>query len=104
MSDPSEATPTPDPNAELTSEVQPAEAVGNRIVESELEDAQPVSIRLDQFLQLCGVPTGGQAKLLIQGGEVTVNGEVETRRRKKLVPGDSVGCDGQFFDVGMEDE
>jgi ribosome-associated protein len=42
-------------------------------------------LRLDQFLKLCGVAeTGGQAKQLIQGGEVTLNGEIETRRRKKL--------------------
>lgn len=62
----------------------------------------PLSIRLDQFLQLCGVPTGGQAKMLIQGGEVIVNGEVETRRRKKLVVGDEVALDGEVFDVAFE--
>ena len=62
----------------------------------------PLEIRLDQFLQLCGVPTGGQAKILIQGGEVTVNGEVETRRRKKLHVGDVVGLDGEEFDVAFE--
>ena len=33
------------------------------------------TIRLDQFLKICQlVETGGQAKLLIQGGEVLVNG------------------------------
>ena len=48
-------------------------------------------LRLDQFLQLCGVAeTGGRAKLFIQDGEVQVNGEVETRRRRKLKPGDVV--------------
>ena len=48
-------------------------------------------IRLDQFLKLQGVAgTGGQAKLLIQGGDVAVNGQVETRRGRKLVPGDVV--------------
>lgn len=42
-------------------------------------------LRLDQFLKLCGVAeTGGHAKVLIQGGEVLLNGEIETRRRKKL--------------------
>jgi ribosome-associated protein len=51
---------------------------------------------LDQFLKLCGlVSTGGQAKLLIQGGEVQVNGEVETRRRKKLSPSDVVELGGE---------
>lgn len=61
-----------------------------------------LEIRLDQFLQLCGVPTGGQAKILIQSGEVMVNGEVETRRRKKLHVGDEVGLDGEVFDVAFE--
>ena len=53
------------------------------------------ALRLDQFLKLRGIAdTGGQAKLLIQGGEVRVNGEVETRRRRKLVAGDVVEVDG----------
>lgn len=49
------------------------------------------AIRLDQFLKWHGVAgTGGQAKLLIQSGQVAVNGEAETRRRRKLLPGDVV--------------
>jgi ribosome-associated protein len=36
------------------------------------------------------VGTGGEAKVLIQGGEVRVNGEVETRRGRKLKEGDVV--------------
>ena len=71
-------------------------------VEESAKEAPALVIRLDQFLQMCGVPTGGQAKLLIQGGEVTVNGEVETRRRKKLVVGDEVGLDGEIFDVAFD--
>ncbi len=47
--------------------------------------SQGKPLRLDQFLKLCGVAeTGGHAKVLIQGGEVLLNGEIETRRRKKL--------------------
>ena len=53
---------------------------------------------LDQLLKLTGIAaTGGQAKLMIQGGEIQVNGEVETRRRRKLVPGDVVEVDGQTY-------
>lgn len=49
------------------------------------------TIRLDQFLKLqSAVSTGGEAKLRIQSGEVLVNGEVETRRRRQLVLGDVV--------------
>ncbi|MEZ6048456.1 MAG: RNA-binding S4 domain-containing protein [Planctomycetaceae bacterium] len=48
------------------------------------DSVEPESIQLDQFLKLTGVAaTGGQAKVLIQSGEVLLNNEVETRRRKK---------------------
>ena len=53
---------------------------------------------LDQFLKLTGIAgTGGQAKMMIQGGEISVNGEVETRRRRKLLPGDVVETDGRTY-------
>ena len=56
------------------------------------------ALRLDQFLKLRGVTdSGGQAKLLIQSGEVRVNGEVENRRRRKLVVGDVVQVDGREY-------
>jgi ribosome-associated protein len=49
------------------------------------------SIRLDQFLKFSGIAhTGGHAKLLIQQGEVLVNDQQETRRRRKVVPGDVI--------------
>jgi len=61
---------------------------------------EAVTIKLDQFLKLTGsVETGGQAKLLIQGGEVLVNDEIETRRGRKLKPGDVVVVDGESFQV-----
>ncbi|MFS8861413.1 RNA-binding S4 domain-containing protein [Synechococcus sp. B60.1] len=60
-------------------------------------------IKLDQFLKLTGVvPTGGQAKQLIQAGQVRVNGEVETRRGRKLRRGDVVAVAGQVWQVGWE--
>jgi ribosome-associated protein len=59
-------------------------------------------IKLDQFLkQMQAVSTGGQAKLMIQDGEVSVNGEVETRRGRKLVTGDRVSLDGQTWVVEL---
>ena len=49
-------------------------------------------IKLQDFLKFCdAVPSGGMAKNFVQNGEVTVNGEVELRRGKKLRPGDIVG-------------
>lgn len=48
-------------------------------------------IKLDSFLKLSNlVMSGGEAKLLIQDGRVQVNGAVETRRGRKLYPGDQV--------------
>lgn len=53
-------------------------------------------ISLDDYLKTGGfVGTGGQAKLMIQSGDVSVNGQVETRRRRKLLPGDVVELLGQ---------
>jgi len=57
-------------------------------------------LRLDHFLKTMGMSdTGGQAKLRIQNSEVKVNGEVETRRRRKLAPSDVVEVGGQKFVV-----
>ena len=57
-------------------------------------------LRLDQFLKFSGIAdTGGQAKLLIQSGEVKVNGEPETRRRRKLVLGDVIEVDGKPYSL-----
>ena len=63
-----------------------------------IENDEP-TIRLDHFLQACGVETGGQAKQLIQNGNVLLNGVVETRRRKKLHAGDEVELAGEVFVV-----
>lgn len=52
-------------------------------------------IRLDSFLKWAGVAaTGGQAKAMITSGRVLVNGVLETRRSRKLVPGDEVVVEG----------
>lgn len=53
-------------------------------------------IRLQDLLKLSGVcSTGGMAKVVIQNGEVLVNGEVCTMRGKKMRPGDFA----QFDDI-----
>lgn len=58
------------------------------------------TIRLDQFMKWQGlVGTGGQAKVLIQSGQVQVNGQVETRRSRKLREGDVVTFAGQSYTV-----
>ncbi|MEP0918531.1 RNA-binding S4 domain-containing protein [Leptolyngbya sp. DQ-M1] len=61
---------------------------------------QDNTIKLDQFLKFQGLAqTGGQAKLLIQSGEVRVNGKIETRRGRKLVKGDRVTTLGETIEV-----
>ena len=58
-------------------------------MQSETIKIETPFIRLDALLKFAGaVETGGEAKLLIQEGEVKVNGEVCTMRGKKLRPGD----------------
>ena len=56
--------------------------------------------RLGQFLKLAdAVDTGGEAKIRIGDGDVSVNGEVEFRRGRQLHPGDVVELDGKQFTV-----
>ena len=53
--------------------------------------AQALIMKLDQFLKGRGMAaTGGVAKHLINSGFVSVNGNVEKRRGRKLIVGDSV--------------
>lgn len=57
-------------------------------------------IELCQFLKFGGLAgSGGEAKQRIADGKVLVNGAVETRKRKKLAPGDTVMLDGQTIVV-----
>ncbi|MEF9991477.1 MAG: S4 domain-containing protein YaaA [Paraclostridium sp.] len=57
-------------------------------------------IKLDQFLKLVDVAsTGGHAKFLIQEGLVKVNGEIETRRGKKLRSNDMVEVEGNKIKI-----
>jgi ribosome-associated protein len=58
-----------------------------------VEDFSPRDgmIRLGQLLKAAGlVDTGGEAKALLAEGDVTVNGEVETRRGRQLRTGDVI--------------
>jgi ribosome-associated protein len=58
---------------------------------------------LDQFLKQTGVVgSGGQAKILIQAGDVLLNDVVEKRRGKKLAPGDVVTVGGERLRVPAE--
>lgn len=61
-------------------------------------------IKLQDFLKLCdAVPSGGMAKTFIQDGEVMVNGAVETRRGRKLRPGDEASYQGNVYRVTADE-
>lgn len=60
---------------------------------------------LSQALKLSGMcSTGGQAKALIQDGQVKLNGQICRERGRKLAPGDAVEFSGRVFKVGAGGE
>lgn len=72
--------------------------------EKEIVTIRDEFIKLDQFLKFSGaVMTGGEAKELIQGGKVKVNGEVCTMRGKKMRPGDVAELSGKAYLVAAEE-
>lgn len=61
-------------------------------------------IKLQDLLKFAAaVSTGGEAKILIQEGGVTVNGEVCTMRGKKIRPGDDVALRDEHYTVTYAD-
>lgn len=73
-----------------------------RIKQKELREIKIASdfIRLDSLLKLCNaVMTGGHAKIVIQEGEVKVNGKICTARGKKIRAGDQVLFDNVIYEV-----
>ena len=61
-------------------------------------------IKLQDLLKLAGLTyTGGEAKVMVQEGLVTVNGEVCTMRGRKIRPGDTVEFEGKTLEVSYAD-
>ena len=59
-------------------------------------------VELYKILKFDGmVPSGGEAKLVISRGLVMVNGEIETRKRKKIVAGDLIEFSGEQLRVKL---
>lgn len=64
-------------------------------------NAEPIALyQLLKFEAL--VSSGGEAKAVIDAGQVLVNGEVETRRRKKIMSGDIVEFQHQQFGIVLQ--
>ena len=61
----------------------------------------PPGTTLGQALKAAAlVGTGGEAKVLIQAGEVSLNGEIETRRGRRLEEGDVVEVGDERLEIG----
>ncbi len=61
-------------------------------------------IKLQDMLKIAGLTyTGGEAKVMVQEGLVTVNGEVCTMRGRKIRPGDTVEFEGKTLEVRYAD-
>jgi len=57
-------------------------------------------VELYKILKFEGLTdSGGMAKQMIADGQVSVNGEVETRKRKKIIAGDKIKFSGQSIEV-----
>ena len=57
-------------------------------------------VELYKILKFEGlVASGGEAKMVIADGFVTVNGEFETQKRKKIVSGDIIEFDGETIRI-----
>ena len=74
-----------------------------KVVVKKKDNVIPVAItteyiKLQDAMKLANAAeTGGEAKLMIQEGQILVNGEVCQMRGKKLRPGDRFVCDGQTY-------
>jgi ribosome-associated protein len=56
------------------------------------------AFRLEQYMKAFNIAaSGGQAKVLIQSGQVRVNGKVETRRKRQLQAGDKIQFLGETW-------
>ena len=79
-----------------------------KVIVKKKDASQPICIqtefiKLESAMKLANiVPSGGSAKLEIQEGFVTVNGEVCTMRGKKLYPGDRFAYEGDEYLITNE--
>ena len=76
-----------------------------KVVVKKKDNTVPVEItteyiKLQDAMKLANeASTGGEAKLMIQEGQILVNGEICLMRGKKLRPGDRFVCQGQAYQI-----
>lgn len=60
-------------------------------------------VELFKILKFEGIrPSGAEAKSVIAQGGVKVNGEYEVRKRKQIIAGDIIECDGESYQIQFE--
>jgi ribosome-associated protein len=75
------------------------------MIEPDQPEKDVETIELDRFLKLAQIAqSGGEAKMIIKSGVVQVNGVVETRRGRKLRPGDIVNVNGEDYVIASDDD
>lgn len=71
-------------------------------MKSEIIKINDEFIKLDSLLKFSGLAqTGGEAKVLVQSGQVLVNGEVCTMRGKKMRDGDKAQYGDRIVEVSV---
>ncbi len=61
-------------------------------------------IKLDQLIKFAGLAeTGAKAKILVELGEFNVNGELCTKRGKKIKPGDTIEFKGKKYKIVLDE-
>lgn len=71
-------------------------------MKSEIITINDEFIKLDNLLKFSGIAqTGGEAKVLIQSGQVLVNGEICTMRGKKMRDGDRAQYGDRIVEVSV---
>jgi ribosome-associated protein len=74
--------------------------IKNLLSEIKVVEIEKEPIELHKILKFENlVQSGGEAKFVISDGRVRVNGNVETRKRKKIMSGDLIEFDGNIIRV-----
>ena len=70
------------------------------LIKAHIVQKKRIEKKIDtSFIRLDAVQTGGHAKLVIQNGEVRVNGEICTQRGKKLHTGDVAEFENVLYEI-----
>lgn len=74
---------------------RPARTIFGSVVETRKFQLKDEHVRLCDLLKLAGIAdSGGQGKHMVAAGEVTVDGQPESRKTAKIRAGQSVACHG----------